>query len=367
MLEELIMTHPKVSIVIPVYNVEKFLVECLESAINQTMKEIEIICVDDGSTDNCANILDSYAEKDSRIKVIHKTNAGYGAAMNTGLDAATGEYFSILESDDFFMIDTCEILYRTAKEFDADIVRSDYFDYTTKYGKVNLVAKQMTNDYSYYYRLICPNKEKEVYTFVMHNWTGIYKMSYLKEKQIRYNETPGASYQDNGFFFQTFSQTERLVYVPRPFYCYRIDNPASSINSSSKVYTMAEEYSFIRTFLSNHQEFEQELLPVFYARMFRAYHQTYLRIAPKYRKEFAEFFHNQFIEVKNMKLIDTGYYTKQQRILLSALLESPEVYDKTVFKVNKESLVKRVIKVLKQDGIIVFLKKCKVKIERREI
>ena len=184
-------------------------------------------------------------------------------------------------------------------------------------------------------------------------------MAFLKEKNIRYNETPGASYQDNGFYFQVFSQTERLVYVPRPFYCYRIDNPGSSINSKEKVYTMAEEYAFIRKFLSKHPEFEKELLPVFYARMFRAYHQTFLRISPIYRKEFSEYFYNQFIEVKTMHLLDTGYYSKQQRKFLQALLNSPQTYEKMIFKEKKQNIVKKGIATIREDGWNAFFMKCK--------
>ena len=92
---------PKVSVIIPVYNVEKYLRQCLDSVINQTLKDIEIICVDDGSTDNCPNILDEYAAKDARIKIIHKKNEGYGKAMNVGISHASGEYIGIVEPDDY--------------------------------------------------------------------------------------------------------------------------------------------------------------------------------------------------------------------------------------------------------------------------
>ena len=92
---------PKISVIIPVYNVEKYLRECLDSVINQTLADIEIILVDDGSPDNCPQICDEYALKDNRIKVIHKENGGYGSAMNVGLEKATGEYIGIVEPDDY--------------------------------------------------------------------------------------------------------------------------------------------------------------------------------------------------------------------------------------------------------------------------
>jgi len=353
------MNVPKISIVVPVYNVQKFLRQCLDSAVNQTLKEIEIICVDDGSTDSCGRILDEYAEKDDRFVIIHKENGGYGKAMNTGLDIARGEYFCILESDDFFMADTCETLYKIAKEFDADVVRSDYFDYTTKNNKINLVAKQMANDYSYYYRLICPNKEREVYSFVMHNWTGIYKMSFLNDKKIRYNETPGASYQDNGFFFQVFSQTERLVYIPRPFYCYRIDNPGSSIHNKSKVYTMSEEYSYIRKFLSSHPEFEYDVLPAYYARLFRAHHQTYLRISNEFKKEYAEFFRDDMLKAIEEHLLDTGLMTEKERFNLMALLSSVKEYELINSKDKKKKAIYNAKRIIKTEGWKPFFKEIK--------
>lgn len=320
------MSIPKVSIVIPCYNVENYLHQCLDSAVTQTLKEIEIICVDDGATDSTGEILDEYANKDSRIIVIHKENGGYGKAMNAGMDIARGKYFMILESDDFLIPDSCELLYKAAESYGADIVRSDYFDLTTQNGKTTLTAKQMNRDFSYYYRLICPNKELEVYSFVMHNWTGIYNREFLEKHHIRYNETPGASYQDNGFFFQVFTQTEKLVYIPRPCYCYRIDNPGSSIHDASKVYTMSEEFAFIRTYLSKHPEFEKQVLPAFYARLFRAHSQTFKRITDEFKPAYCELMRKDMLEARDLHMLDTGLMTGKEREMLVYLLESTDSY-----------------------------------------
>ena len=122
---------PKISILIPIYNVEKYLKECLDSVINQTLKDIEIICINDGSTDSCAEILKAYSLKDNRIKVINKENSGYGASMNMGLEEATGDYIGIVESDDFIKEEMFANLYKIATKDDAEIVKSDYFYYVT--------------------------------------------------------------------------------------------------------------------------------------------------------------------------------------------------------------------------------------------
>ena len=317
---------PKVSAVIPVYNVQDFLPRCIESALSQTLADIEIICVDDGSTDRCPELLDQYAKRDSRVTVIHQPNSGYGKAMNTGLDVIKGEYFAVLESDDFILPDAYEILYTSAKRFDADVVRADYFDYRTVQDRPSLKAMQMSKDYSWYYRLIRPNSEPSVYMFPMHNWSGIHKSSFLREKHIRYNETPGASFQDNGFFFQVFSQTDRLLYIPRPCYCYRVDNPGSSIHSRSKVYTAAEEYSFIREFINNHPDLKEELDPVFYARKFRIYHQTFLRIGREFRPEFASFFRSEMLSANESGNLHPDLLSEKERVLLQYLLSSDREY-----------------------------------------
>lgn len=319
---------PKISAVIPVYNVEKYLPRCIESALGQTLEDIEIICVDDGSTDGCPAMLDEYARRDSRVKVIHQPNGGYGKAMNAGLRAARGEYFAVLESDDFILPDAYEVLYANARKFDADVVRADFFFFRTlPDGRIHLVPKQIAREFDWYYRLICPNEEPEVYKYVMHNWTGIHRLSFLREKEIRYNETPGASYQDNGFWFQVYAQTDRLVFIPQSCYCYRVDNPGSSIHDPNKVYTMAEEYAYIRRFLDGHPEFSEKVESAYYARLFRAYDQTYERIDRKFRPEFLRFFRDSFRELDRTGAIPWEQMTDGEQIRLRALLLSPKAYE----------------------------------------
>ena len=145
----------KVSIIVPVYNVEKYLRQCMDSIIVQTLKDIEIICIDDGSTDSSGGILDDYASKDDRIRVIHKENSGYGNSMNIGLDAATGEYVGIVESDDYADENMFQTLYRIADENKLDVVKSSFFYYYTepieKNEKCEIVSKILER------KTICPS------------------------------------------------------------------------------------------------------------------------------------------------------------------------------------------------------------------
>ena len=123
---------PKVSVIVPVYGVEKYIHQCIDSILNQTLDDIEILLIDDGSKDNCPAIIDEYAKKDSRIIAIHKNNGGYGSAMNVGLKNATGEYIGIVEPDDFIDKNMYEDLYNIAMKNSVDIVKSAYWEYFDK-------------------------------------------------------------------------------------------------------------------------------------------------------------------------------------------------------------------------------------------
>ena len=129
---------PKVSILVPCYNVEKYLKQCLDSIVNQTLKDIEIIVINDGSTDSTLNIIKSYAKQDKRIKIIDKENEGYGKSMNQGLDAATGKYIGIVESDDWADTDMFEKLVKIADENNVDVAKGNYYKYTTTNGEKNI-------------------------------------------------------------------------------------------------------------------------------------------------------------------------------------------------------------------------------------
>ena len=119
--------QPKVSIIVPIYNVEEYLVKCLDSLVNQTLKEIEIICINDGSTDNSLEILKAYAQKDDRITVINKKNSGVSDARNTGLEMANGEYVMFVDSDDYLEIQTCQSIYEKIKKDNSNLLIFNYF------------------------------------------------------------------------------------------------------------------------------------------------------------------------------------------------------------------------------------------------
>ena len=119
---------PKVSVIVPIYGVEKYLAEALDSLMAQTLDDIEFLLIDDGSKDNCASIIDEYAKKDVRFKAFHKQNSGYGATCNFGIEKAQGEYIAIFEPDDYIDKNMYQELYNLAIKDDCDIVKSSFFE-----------------------------------------------------------------------------------------------------------------------------------------------------------------------------------------------------------------------------------------------
>ena len=236
--------NPLVSIIVPVYNVERYLRQCLNSLVHQTLKNIELIIVNDGSTDNCPAICDEYAEHDRRIRVIHQSNGGYGKACNAGFDAAKGEYIGIIESDDFAELDMFMRLYNTAKAHDLDISRGQFDYYYSRIGVCteNAVEHVLPNV------IYAPREYYPVFCMPPSVWAQIYKRHFLQENNIRFLETPGASYQDTSFTFKVYACAKRFMLSEDVLIHYRIDNENSSVNSKGKVYCVCDECAEIERF-----------------------------------------------------------------------------------------------------------------------
>ena len=175
----------RVSVLVPICNVERYLRECLNSLLSQTLDDIQIICIDDGSTDSSPRILDEFSRRDSRIEVITKSNSGYGDSMNIGLSHAKGEYVGILESDDFGDADMFESLYSYAKKYDADVVKSEfYYHRTGDDPSEDEIAGNMAGCYCG--SLFSPLDHQEMFLMQPAIWSGLYKRSFLEENNIHF-------------------------------------------------------------------------------------------------------------------------------------------------------------------------------------
>lgn len=277
----------KVSVILPIYNVSQYLRQALDSVTGQTLRDLEIICVNDGSTDNSLEIIREYAAKDSRIVVITGPNGGYGKAMNRGLDRATGEYVGILEPDDYVVSEMYEELYNTASQHNLDLVKADFYRFIhAADGTEQLQLEQLDKTGQRYGRLLCPAEDPSCIRFTMNTWTGIYRREFLEQYRIRHNETPGASFQDNGFFFQTFVRARRAMILDKPYYRNRRDNPNSSVKNREKVYCMNVEFDYIRDLLMEDAQIWDRFQGMYWWLKYRNYWFTYDRIDESYKEEY---------------------------------------------------------------------------------
>lgn len=283
----------KVSIVIPIYNVERYLRQCLDSVVNQTLREIEIICVNDGSKDTSLSIIEEYAAKDERVRIIDKPNSGYGNSMNCGFDMATGEYIGIVESDDYADPDMFEKLYACAKENDLDVAKAGFYYYYSIPKDVSTPEPIATA--AMCKRVFCPtqlgslDKITSFFNIKPTIWSAIYRREFIRECGIRFNETPGASYQDLGFTFKVWARAKRVKLLRECFLHYRQDNETSSINSPGKVYCVYDEYCEIDRFLSE-SDGNVDMLRRVKARLkYDSYIWNYERLGEGLREEWIRF------------------------------------------------------------------------------
>ncbi len=322
-------TLVKVSIVVPVCNVELYLRECLDSCVNQTLKDIEIICVNDGSKDSSLQILMEYAAADNRVKVIDKDNAGYGHTMNIGMDMAQGEYIGIVESDDFVELDMYESLYNIAKRNSLDFVKADFnrFVYDEN-GNLKKSPNRVAGRYPELYNKVLNPKDKPiVFNFVMQTWSGIYSREFLQKNNIRHHETPGASYQDNGFWFQTFMFADRIYFYDKQFYMNRRDNPNSSVHNREKVYCMNEEYAFIKNILLGYPALYDKFKYAYTRKKFANYLFTYRRIGDEFKHEYVQSIQAELLKAVSDNEIKWDIIDPVEQVELRMILNNPDDFE----------------------------------------
>lgn len=233
----------KVSVIVPVYNVEEYLRKCLDSLTNQTLSDIEIICINDGSTDNSAVILQEYANKDNRIKVITQENAGVSNARNNGLKIAKGEYIGFCDSDDYVDLDFYEILYTSAIKYSADIAAADIIKIRKNKFKKFLSFKDTVVCETYREKLkICDVPD---YSYV---WNKIYRTEALKESKLLFEE--GKTYEDMIFSVQILLHLKWLVTVPDTNYYY-MSRKSSIVHNRANDKDSESAMEFIKNFLKS--------------------------------------------------------------------------------------------------------------------
>ena len=274
------------SVILPVRNGERHLGACLDSISLQKNDSMEILVLDDGSTDTTAALAEEKAKNDPRIRLIRKPNSGYRDTMNRGLELAKGKYVAFAESDDELLPDAYTRALELAEQGNYEMVKSDFLCFDAK-GAYPVRSARFADLYNRdlesgdAFRLLASVPE-------IGHWSGIYRKEFLDGNGIRFNSTPGASFQDLGFYLKVLLCLKRFVLTGKLTYRYRIDNPASSMKSTGKLHCMEYEMDSVERFADERGILTQELKTALLAN--RLYHSFvhYRRLSPQLKREYAK-------------------------------------------------------------------------------
>ena len=326
--------QPKVSVVIPSFNSIAYYKECIESVLNQSLKDIEILCIDAHSSDGTLELIQEYALKDKRIKLILSEQKSYGYQMNLGIQKACGEYLGIVESDDYIDTFMYEKLLKTAQKYKACIVKANMVDFKHK-EKIRIFNPHNITSCKSLYNKILNHEDLRVFTqTAIMNPSGIFKLDFLKQNEIYHTQTSGAAFQDTAFWFKSTLLAQKMIFLNEALYYYRRDNNTSSCNHIpyKRALNLGKEYDSIKDFLNEHLEFKHFIPLVSYLR-FLGYNWVLSNILDKDKILFLQTFQKDFKELDEKGELDKGFFSKYQIEKLERIIENPnEFYENVASK-----------------------------------
>lgn len=236
----------KVSIILPSLNVAEYIQNSINSVREQSLEDIEIICVDAGSTDGTREIIEENAKVDDRIIVVDSPIRSYGFQVNRGLEIANGEYIAILETDDYVHPDMYARLYAVASGEQLDYVKCDYTTYVfDDDGNKVFSNRKISKNSNLYEDVFIPVELVETAYEDWYLWNGVYRTDFLKSHSIRFSETQGAAFQDIGFLHKSTVSAKSAKYVPQSLYRYCVDRSEASSKSDKSLHFIRQEYGLL--------------------------------------------------------------------------------------------------------------------------
>lgn len=356
----------KVSVIMPSLNVAPYIEKCIDSVLNQTLKELEIICVDAGSTDGTIEILKEYAKNDSRVVLFQSEIKSYGKQVNMGFDYASGEYVAILETDDWIELDMYETLYKYAKDNDLDYAAADF----DKIYKLNNGAFFNLRTYLFYdnkdwYGKILNNEQLNTLRasdYVL--WKGIYNRSFLNKYRIRLHESPKAAFQDMGFLQQVKTYVSRAMYLDKSFYRYRQDRDEASSNNINGLIFYKNEFEWINEKLRLIDILSDKHIRYYYFTMSISLMSKYDEILKKMNWNWRieqlqtpyQWFKNKLKEVLDSKILTKDMYAADQWEELILLMLSPQEHSEWLKAkdMREKNLHKKIIKKIEKRPVVIF-------------
>jgi len=320
----------KVSIICSVYNREKYIRQCVDSILKQSIEDFELILIDNGCSDACPAIIDEYARKDSRVVALHnEAGSTYGKALNQGIAMAKGEYIGIVESDDFTHETMYERLYNKAVEFDADVVIAGFYIYTEKTIDEkhihneqifkNSSDSQLFNIYEYPFLFTCHPSI----------WSKLYRSSFLKD--IKFDEN--GRYIDSKFIVDLYCSTNKIIALKEPVYYYNNDNPDASQSNSRKDASLSiicDDWMKAKEQLKAYGRYE-DLKEAFWFQVSKATFRFYANTHIKYKKEFFNKIKMLFSELKEDDNFKFKYFDENRKSFLKKVFANKfeeTIYDK---------------------------------------
>ena len=315
----------KISLVIPIYNVEKYISKCLDSVINQTYKNIEVICINDGSTDNSLQILEQYAQKDKRIKVINQKNQGVSVARNIGIKESSGDYILFVDADDWIELSTCEILTKTLEQNNIDIIYfNNYYVCEKKIQNIN--------------RLKQYKKEKQFINKLF--WAALYNKNFLEKNNILF---PIGLPTSEDFFFSclVYIAQPRIYFIDDYLYFYRNTSNSATKKWNSRLHTDITAFDTFKSLkiYKNLSYNEQLFIIDDWAKvLFSCWSSlTNKNFQAEYNKLLKSFLENykqfKYEDYKNL----VGYKRIKNKYIIKFLKKIRDIYFNIIYRVNNNA------------------------------
>ena len=328
----------KVSIIMPSLNVRKYIEDCIKSVITQSLKEIEVLCIDAGSTDGTLEILEKYAKEDHRIRILMANRRSYGYQVNLGIKEAKGKYIGIVETDDFIRNDMYEKLYNCAQSLKADIVKCSYVDYFDKDHEIQCYFADNLDRILPVDRVYSMKEYGIQLGYHCSVWAGLYLKSYLMDNNFYFVEADGAGYVDVGFRMFTSINTNRNAWLGEPLYYYRRSNASSSTNNYA-ILTMCRRWKEVHEKMKERQDEYNRFYGIYSA--LDEYMDTLIYIGKRILS-------NEELE----SLIDNYSYTPDFVIASSPILNHRIKKDILAFKHNPQKYYDNKTRLLKMNSLI---------------
>lgn len=329
----------KVSVIVPVYNVKKYLAKCLDSIIAQTLKDIEIICVNDGSTDGSDKVLEEYKKKDSRIQVVNRKNGGLSAARNTGMPYSKGKYIGFVDSDDYIEPTMYELMYYNAEHFQSQMVicAAHKIDDTTgivfdddPYYTLGYFSKELDN------RAFTHVDTKDFFQdLCVMAWNKLYLRSFLEEKNAKFPD--GYIFEDGPFFTDIYFDMDRVTIVRDFLYYYRVNRANSIVCKGDKDFT--DIFYVVNKMLNNLRKtpYFDEVKAYFLRKKFKDMRYRYQVIQGRYKKMYYDQWREFWLNIDKETLEDDKFKEKYPYTYRNIKL----VRDNDYFHYRKEFVIER--------------------------